>query len=653
MQRKSSLVSVAIVLTVCSFFALLLQFFRIQVLECERWGQRARSQHYFVVKEPFQRGTFYGNSAIQKGVLSQQVAFAFDVALYHVYADPKAIPAKLRTQIQEQVVRTFTPSLPEAKKVGAELSRRCRSRRLVSWVSEEQKRLFIQWWRPFARRHSIASNAIYFVQDFKRVHPMGHLLGQVLHTIQERRDEITGHASPTGGLELSLNRHLEGSVGFRRLMRSPYNSLETGEVISEPVHGANVELTIHPTLQAIVEEELDKGVRQFRAKSGVAIVVEPKSGHILALAQTPFFSPDKYREYFNKPELTDRSRLYALTDAWEPGSPMKAMTMALALKANRERLSKGKDPIFSVHEKIPTRSGAFPGRSQPIRDVVSHDFLNMYMAAQKSSNIYMARLADRMVGAMGAAWYREQLISTFGFGRKTGIELVGESGGVLPVPGKLSSGWSKATPYSLAIGYNLQVTSLQMARAFCVLASGGLLPELTLVRKVCKEGEVLVDHSASCGVRVMEKEDVDEVVKALKFVTQKGGTGAKADIFGYSEAGKSGTTMKLVDGKYSSQAHFASFVGFAPADKAEVVIYVSLDSPWVGHIKGRGFNHRGGTCAGPLFREIGRRTLEFLGVPYDDPYGFASHDPRADPAKAKWRKEAKALAEQYSAWNNR
>lgn len=662
-KRRRFLLLFASFSTGVLFCLLIAQFFRLQVLEHERWKKRAESQHYFVVKEPFRRGTFYANTSVQHMSQARQVAFAIDVPLYHLYADPKEIPQQLRQEIRENIIHLLSPPLKESMKMALELKRKSRSRRLVSWISEQQKNLFFTWWRPYAKSHRLASNALFFVSDFKRFHPMGRLLGQVLHTIQERRDEATGRASPTGGLELSLNKYLEGSVGYRRLMRSPHNSLETGEVLKEPVNGADIELTINHCIQAIVEEELERGVKQHKAKGGIAVMVHPKTGEILALAQYPFFFPDQYQDYFNNACLVENSKLQSITDAHEPGSPMKALTVSIALKANRLLKQQGKSPVFSLTEKIPTSSGIFSGRPKPLTDTHFHKFLNFYMAVQKSSNIYMATLAGRVVRAMGEQWYREQLFQCFGLGRKTGIELIGESAGVLPRPGKVGSGgrleWSKGTPYTLAIGYNVQVTSLQFARAMCVIANGGILPELTLVRKIFRASEngqeILLDNTLEERIqrfpRVFEEEDMAEVVKAMKFVTKTGGTATKAEVYGYTEAGKTGTSMKLVNGQYTNKAHFSSFVGFAPAKDPAFVLFVALDEPWVGFVPGLGLNHRGGTCAAPIFREMARRTLEFLGVPMDDPYGFPSQDPRGNPKQADWCAETEALNHLYQQWN--
>lgn len=275
----------------------------------------------------------------------------------------------------------------------------------------------------------------------------------------------------------------------------------------------------------------------------------------------------------------------------------------------------------------------------------------------------MATIGGRIARTMGDEWYRRQL-SSFGFGKKTGIELVGECPGLLPRPGKVNAykklEWSKGTPYTLAMGYNIQATGAQMVRGFCALANGGVLPSLTLVRKIFRQGddggeEVLVDHTTDEWTksfpRILHPDDAREVITAMKFVTKPGGTAPKADINGYTEAGKTGTTMKLVGGKYSNHAHFASFVGCAPAANPVFVLYIGLDEPRVGYVPGRGMNQQGGTCAAPIFREIGRRALEFLGVPMDDLFGFPSQDPRSDPLKADWHKENEALKLLYERWN--
>jgi cell division protein FtsI (penicillin-binding protein 3) len=283
------------------------------------------------------------------------------------------------------------------------------------------------------------------------------------------------------------------------------------------------------------------------------------------------------------------------------------------------------------------------------------------MAMQKSSDVYMARMVQRIIERLGAEWYREAL-EKFGLGQKTGIELPGEAVGMLPKPGKkYASGalqWSKPTPFSMSYGYNLLVNSFQMLRGYGILANGGVDVKPTLIRKIVKRGRdgsetLLFDHSKEeAPKKILDGTLVKEVVKSMRYATKVGGTASKADIYGYSEAGKTGTSEKLVGGKYSKQTHFSSFIGFAPVNDPQFVLLIAIDEPETKYIPGVGKNHVGGQACAPIFREIGTRTLQYLGIEPDDPYGYPVGDPRHDPEKGDWLKECRALKSLYEAWNS-
>jgi cell division protein FtsI (penicillin-binding protein 3) len=280
----------------------------------------------------------------------------------------------------------------------------------------------------------------------------------------------------------------------------------------------------------------------------------------------------------------------------------------------------------------------------------------MNHALQKSSNIYMARLAQRLVDTMGDSWYRNALHDLFGFGQKTKIELPAESGGLLPMPGKLHPNgkleWSLPTPYSLAIGYNILINGVQMVRSYAILANGGYAVQPHIVRKIVKNGVVLVDNT-NLGLQnqILDTALTKQIVRGMKFVTKEGGGSKRADIMGYTEAGKSGTAEKIIDGIYSKDHQISSFLGFAPADKPRFVLLVSIDDPEKKFIPGVGKHQLGGVCAAPIFREISFRALQYLGVAPDDPYGYPSGDPRRDSKRADWANEVQALNNLYKQWN--
>ncbi|MCH9627775.1 MAG: Peptidoglycan D,D-transpeptidase FtsI [Chlamydiales bacterium] len=684
MKQKKRLVIISIGIFFL-FSLLIVHYFKIQILEGEKWTRRALAQHEFVIQEPFKRGTFYANPSLKQGHPEAPQPLVFDVTKFHLYADPLSIPKEYRDEVveglntiiavdQKELNRTirnrdFALWIDQEAKDGVQgfgkivtvdredLNRKTRSRRLALWLGRETKEAILEWWRPFAKQRKIARNALYFVTDYRRSYPYGKMLGQVLHTIREMKDETTYEGLPTGGLEAYFNAYLKGKIGKRKRLRSPLNQLEIDQVIEEPEDGADVYLTIDPCMQAIVEEELEKGVAAAQAKGGWAVMLNPHNGEVLALAQYPYFDPSRYQDFFNDPEKMEDAKVKAVSDAFELGSIMKPITIALAMKANKELESEGKKPIYDPHEKLAVTRSSFPGRaSRPLYDLPRHKALNMYMALQKSSNVYMAEVIDRVIEARGSQWYRKELVDVFGFETKSGIELPGEAYGLVPTPGKMHpSGaleWSVPTPYSLSIGYNMLATSLQMLRAFAVFANGGFLVDPTLVRKIVGKEGVLLDHTLfSKKRRVLDEEIAQEVVKGMKFSTKPGGTGRLASVSGYSEAGKTGTAEKIVGGVYSKQRYISSFIGMAPANRPRLVLIVTLDEPKPIRLEGGIKNYVGGRCSAPVFAEMAKRTLEYLGEPPDDPYGYPPGDPRYDPEKADWMKEVRELKLLYEQWN--
>jgi len=434
--------------------------------------------------------------------------------------------------------------------------------------------------------------------------------------------------------------------------------LDTGKVIVPPEHGADIYLTVNHYLQAITESELEKGVKTANALGGWAVMMDPYNGEVLAIAQTPAFDPAHYTDYYNDPNLIENTKVKAVTDCYEPGSIFKPITVAICMKANEELTKCGKAPIFSPSEMIPCSNGWFPGRSTPLKDGRAHKFLNMDLAIQKSSNIYMARAIHRVVESMGENWYREALSEVFGFGKKTQIDLPAESCGMLPTPGKLHPNgkleWSVPTPYSLSLGHNILVNSIQLVQAYSILANGGLSVRPHLIKKIEKNGKIVIDNSEYRATqRVISPEIAEAVVRSMRFVTKDGGTSKRADIMGYSEAGKSGTAEKIINGHYAKDHNISSFVGFAPAKNPRFVLIVSIDDPERKLIPGVGRQQYGGVCAAPVFRQIATQALQFLGVTPDDPYGYPPGDPRRDTSRADWANEMRELKELYEKWNVR
>lgn len=640
---------------------LVIQFYKIQIIEGAKWSRQADRQHYFTVTEPFKRGRFVSNTAIKRAHPEIPQSFVTDIQKFHLHIDPKSIPAEHRDAISGYLMGQLDLSISEQLGFRGQFERRSRNRKLAMWLDKEMRDKIKAWWDGYARQHKIAKNALFFVNDYQRSYPFGKLLGQVLHTIQNQKEEVTKCAIPTGGLELYFNKYLQGRLGKRKLMRSPRNAFATGEIITPPVNGADVYLTVNHCLQAIVEEELEKGVRACGAKGGCAVMMNPHTGEVLAVAQYPFFHPPQYQWYFNNESMVDHTRIKAITDAQEPGSVMKPFTVAVTMQANEYLKAQGEETIFDPDGKMPTSNYKFAGRKKELRDGRFHKFLNMDMALQKSSNVYFARLYEKLVGRLGSEWCRAALTQIFSLGKKTGIELPAESSGVLPTPGKRHINgtyeWSVSTPYSLAIGHNVQVSALQLARAYSVFANGGFQVDPTLVRKIVRQNDdgtqdVFLDNTGPKTLkRVLSPGVVERIVRSMKYVTKYGGTSPRANVWGYTECGKSGTANKIINGAYSQKQYCATFAGFTPVSDPAFVLTVTMDEPEYGYVPGIGKMHHGGTCAAPVFREIARRSLEYLGIAPDDPSGYPPNDPRYVAEKADWVMETRKLKELYQSWN--
>ncbi len=641
------------------FCFIIAQFFKVQIVEGEKWTRQAKAQHQYAQAEPFKRGRFFCTS-IKPGHPHQELAMALDIKKYHLYIDPATLQKGSVDEISEALTGFLHAGEKEKATIREQFDKQSRSRRLKCWLTEVEKAQIEKWWLPYAKWNKLPKNGVFFLEDYQRSYPFGQLLGAVINSVREERDPETHQCFPTGGLELTCNSYLKGVPGKRLRMRSPRQSLEGGVVVALPEDGADVYLTIDPYIQAIAEEEVRKGVKAAGARAGWAVLMDPVTGEIYALAQYPEFDPSRYRDYYNDPNLVEYTNVKAVTNCFEPGSTQKPISVAIASMANQELEKQGKPLIFNPAQMVATHDGRFPGRKKPISDVGSHRYLNMYLAMQKSSNIYVARLIQRIVGTLGDEWYREQLSEVFRFGRKTQIELPSESYGWLPKPNQYyPSGrpqWSVPTPFSLSFGYNLLVNTIQMVRAWGILINGGCDVHPTLIRKIVKEkgegeSELIYEHSTAKGKQLLPQGISRELAYSLQSITQPGGSGSRANIPGFTEGGKTGTTEQIVKGKYSKQDHFSSFVGFSPVESPKFLLFVGIDAPEYRALPGIGRTYFGSGCAAPVFRRIMHRTYDYLGMPPDDPYGYLPGDPRADREKAQWAKEAKVLKDLYTEWN--
>ncbi len=385
------------------------------------------------------------------------------------------------------------------------------------------------------------------------------------------------------GLERSLEGTLAGKPGSQTIVKDPFGrALDVVETKPE-TPGNDVRLTIDRQIQANAEEVLAETVRARGAKSATAVVMDPRTGEVLALATAPRFNANRFST-----TRADRRRNRAVTDSFEPGSTFKLVTVAAALQEGivNPRSSFRLAPTLKVADRTIREAHTRGTQRMTVRQIVEY-----------SSNIGTITIAQRLGEGRLASW-----IDRFGFGRTTGIDFPGESAGfALPV-----SEWSGSTIGTVPIGHGIAVTAVQMARAYAVIANGGRLVQPRLIDRVGGS-----DVSVGSRKRIVSKAVADQMLDMLRGVVIEG-TGTQAAIPGYTVAGKTGTAAKIdPNGTYSSSRYVASFAGLVPASKPELVIMVMVDEPRAGYY--------GGDVAAPAFREIARFNLQHLEIPQDAP----------------------------------
>ncbi|HJU91713.1 MAG TPA: penicillin-binding transpeptidase domain-containing protein [Pyrinomonadaceae bacterium] len=412
----------------------------------------------------------------------------------------------------------------------------------------------------------------------KRYYPNGPLAAHILGYVG-----LDGKG--LGGVEQFYNTKIAGEPGRLFLEKDangkPYESYE---IASKP--GQTVVLTIDQSIQYQAEQVLLAAVQRSRAKSGSVIVLDPRSGEILALANAPTFDPNKVANA----KAETRSN-WALQNIYEPGSTFKIVAFAAALEKNLAR----------IEERIDCQMGAITVSGRVIRDHTAFGSLTIPEALAKSSNVAAIKLGLR-VGDPTMYDY----IKRFGFGSRTGIELPGETSGLL----RKVERWQASSISSIAIGQEIGVTPVQMVSAFGALANDGVRIAPHLIREVRNAEGAVVYRAQPEQRRVINAETAIALRGMLEGVTLRG-TAKAAQLDGYSAAGKTGTAQKI-DPKtraYSATKHVASFVGFAPVSNPQVVIIVVVDEP-------AGAYH-GGDVAAPVFREVAELILPTLGVTPD------------------------------------
>ncbi|MBR7118597.1 MAG: penicillin-binding protein 2 [Lentisphaeria bacterium] len=431
-------------------------------------------------------------------------------------------------------------------------------------------------------------NLIAFDYVTRRIYPKGRLLSNVLgYSNLGEKDVI----APQEGLERRMHQAMAPVTGTESYDRDPSGRrLVYGEnKIVKPSHdGKNVYLTIKEPIQSIVEEELDAAVAKWNPHAAYAVVADPKTGNILAIAQRPTFDPNNRKSY-KRGAITSRIAM----DIYEPGSVMKPFVIGKALDWK----------VITPETEFFCENNAWHYAGWKLSDTRDYGTLDTTGVIRKSSNIGTAKVAV-MLGAERTY----NVYKMFGFGTPTDLPLPAESVGRFTHYKK----WEPVQITRVPIGYTMSATLLQITRAYCALANGGKMPQLRLIDRTEKlDGTERRVMPYAPQVALFErKEAYDQLVDMMVAVTSPGGTATRAAIPGYKVAGKTGTSRKGYSKRGFSGNYYTSFAGFVPAKSPEIVMVIMVDSP-------KGNRPGGGSVAAPIFAASASRILDYLNIPAD------------------------------------
>jgi cell division protein FtsI (penicillin-binding protein 3) len=528
----------------------------LQVIERGELQARADRQHNRLIAAPAKRGEILDRNGH---------VLAYSVDADTIFADPSEVEdpdeaaALVCTALDSCAAR-------ERLEMAKSLRRDTQFVYLARKVSPDEA----------LRVRALKLKGVAFLKESRRYYPKKELAAHVLGYVGL---DNTGLA----GLESTYDAQVRGREGKIFIQTDARQHALTSRVDRPATAGASLELSIDQYLQHIAERELRIGVEENRAAGGTALIMNPHTGEILALANWPTFNPNAFGRFDDR-----ERRNRAIQDLYEPGSTFKVVTASAALE----------EGVIHPDDWVDCAPGyiTFPGR-KPIYDFHRYGTLSFTDVIVKSSNIGAIKVGLRL-GPERLGRY----VSRFGFGQPIGPDFRGESPGIVWNPARLDA----SALASVSMGYQVGVTPLQMAAAVGSVANGGSLIEPRVVRAFIHDG-VRRPVTPKVLRKTISPNTIAELTAMMEGVVERG-TAKSAQIPGYTIAGKTGTAAKLVNGRYSDSDYNASFVGFVPSRQPAMTIIVVIDSP-------HGAGYTGGVVAAPVFRRIAEASLRQLGIP--------------------------------------
>lgn len=532
----------------------------------------------FLQNEGERRYLRIGEIAARRGMVTDRNGepLAVSTPVETVWADPRKLAQNLDALAPLAVALGFAP---DALREKIETNRERGFLYLKRRVSFEEARAV----RLAIAEHHI--DGVDFETEYRRFYPGAEVFGHVMGftDIEDRGQE---------GIELAYDQHLQSEPGLRRLIRDGRQRIvQEVEQIRPPRQGKDLVLSLDRRLQFLAYRELLTAVKENKAKGGTVVVLDVNTGEVLAMVNQPGYNPNADRD-----SGSDRRRNRALTDVMEPGSTLKPFVVAAALERG----------LVTPATRIATGPGTLKVGSNVVKDVHNYGTLDVTGIITKSSNVGSVKIAQKMDYA--SLW---GLYDQLGFGHATGVGFPGESAGRL----RHYSRWRPFEHATMAFGYSLSVTSLQLAQAYGVLAADGIKRPVTLIKRdpaLALGTDAETPDSASREIRILSADTARKVRAMMETVVSDQGTAKRAQIAGYRVGGKTGTAKKAGPGGYGGGRYQSVFAGFVPAGKPRLAMVVMIDEPG-------GSSYYGGLVAAPVFQKVMEGALRLFNVPPDDP----------------------------------
>lgn len=550
MINSRALLVIALILIL--FTILTVKLVEIQIIKSEELTYYAKKQQTKLETIPAERGVIYDRN---------NTLLVYNRNDVSVYLDLRMIPKNRKNTLAEKLSSTFGRSKSYYKKL---MNQSGKTIRIKKSVNRE---------KAFRLINDINLSALFTVEKPTRVYQYGSLASHILGYVN---NDFVG----VNGIAKAFEEDLKGDDGALIVERDVRGRIITtiqNNEVRTAIPGYNLNLTIDINYQAILEDELKRGNKFYKGESATGIIMDPNTGEILALANVDDYDPNYYWKFSDS-----QRKNKAITDTYEPGSTIKAITLAALLDMGK----------CSENELVNVENGKYKFRNTYIRDTHKNNYLTVSGILEESSNIGISKLIQRLDDD---TYYK--YLRGFGFGTYTSVTLPGEVKGILKKPNQ----WSKLTKTFMSFGYGVSVTPLQLIMAYSAIVNGGILYEPHILKSATDKSTVVKYESSPVAVRrVISKETSTRVKKILRRAV-KNGTGHLADLEEISVGGKTGTSQQIISGKYSRQKYHASFIGFFPADNPQLVCLVIVNSPQT--------EKYGGKVAAPIFKKIAERII--------------------------------------------